>query len=66
MGSAAAAEALVRRGQGKQQMDAIRAGRRWRRSSIAKQIVELHGGTIAADSDGVGRGARFTIRLPAG
>jgi signal transduction histidine kinase len=34
--------------------------------SIAKQIVELHGGTIAADSDGVGRGARFTIRLPAG
>jgi signal transduction histidine kinase len=34
--------------------------------SIAKQIVELHGGTIAADSDGLGRGARFTIRLPAG
>jgi signal transduction histidine kinase len=34
--------------------------------SIAKQIVELHGGTIAADSDGLGLGARFTIRLPAG
>jgi signal transduction histidine kinase len=34
--------------------------------SIAKQIVELHGGSITADSDGVGRGARFTIRLPAG
>jgi CHASE3 domain sensor protein len=34
--------------------------------SIAKQIVELHEGSIAADSEGVGRGARFTIRLPAG
>jgi signal transduction histidine kinase len=34
--------------------------------SIAKQIVELHGGTIAVESDGIGRGARFTIRLPAG
>jgi signal transduction histidine kinase len=34
--------------------------------SIARQIVELHGGTITADSDGIGRGARFTIRLPAG
>ncbi len=34
--------------------------------SIAKQIVELHGGRITADSDGVGLGSRFTIRLPAG
>jgi signal transduction histidine kinase len=34
--------------------------------SIAKQIVELHGGAISAESDGVGRGSRFTIRLPAG
>jgi signal transduction histidine kinase len=33
--------------------------------SIAQQIVELHGGTIAAESAGIGRGARFTIRLPA-
>jgi signal transduction histidine kinase/CheY-like chemotaxis protein len=32
--------------------------------SIAKRIVELHGGTISADSAGPGRGATFTIRLP--
>ena len=32
--------------------------------SIAKQIVEMHGGTIAAESDGVGRGATFIVRLP--
>ena len=32
--------------------------------SIAKRIVELHGGTVAAQSDGPGRGATFTIRLP--
>jgi|KBSSwiStaDraftv2_1062776.scaffolds.fasta_scaffold25747_2 PAS domain S-box-containing protein len=33
--------------------------------SIAKQLVELHGGTISAHSDGEGCGARFVIRLPA-
>jgi len=32
--------------------------------SIAKQLVELHGGTISASSQGEGRGARFTVRLP--
>ena len=32
--------------------------------SIARQIVELHGGTIRADSPGEGRGATFTVRLP--
>jgi signal transduction histidine kinase len=32
--------------------------------SIVKRIVELHGGTVAAESPGPGRGASFTIRLP--
>jgi CheY-like chemotaxis protein len=32
--------------------------------SIARQIVELHGGIAAADSAGEGHGATFTIRLP--
>ena len=34
--------------------------------SIARRIVELHGGTLTAHSDGPGRGARFVARLPAG
>jgi signal transduction histidine kinase len=33
--------------------------------AIARAIVEAHGGTVAADSDGPGRGATFTVRLPA-
>jgi PAS domain S-box-containing protein len=32
--------------------------------SIARQLVELHGGTIRASSPGEGRGATFTVRLP--
>jgi PAS domain S-box-containing protein len=32
--------------------------------SVCRRLVELHGGTIEAHSDGVGRGATFTIRLP--
>jgi PAS domain S-box-containing protein len=32
--------------------------------AIVRHIVELHGGTVAADSAGEGRGATFTIRLP--
>ena len=32
--------------------------------SIAKGLVELHGGSIAARSDGEGRGSEFVIRLP--
>ncbi|MEZ5291040.1 MAG: ATP-binding protein [Vicinamibacterales bacterium] len=32
--------------------------------AIARQIVEMHGGSIAALSDGIGRGATFSIRLP--
>ena len=32
--------------------------------TIARSLVELHGGTIAARSGGVGAGAEFIIRLP--
>jgi signal transduction histidine kinase/ActR/RegA family two-component response regulator len=32
--------------------------------AIVRQIVELHGGTVKAESDGPGRGARFEVRLP--
>ncbi len=32
--------------------------------SIAKQIVELHSGTIEVASEGEGKGATFTVRLP--
>jgi signal transduction histidine kinase len=32
--------------------------------ALTKHLVELHGGTIGADSAGEGRGSIFTIRLP--
>lgn len=31
---------------------------------IARNLVEMHGGTISAESAGVGQGARFTVKLP--
>jgi CheY-like chemotaxis protein/two-component sensor histidine kinase len=34
--------------------------------SIVKSLVELHGGSVRAESAGEGRGSRFTIALPAG
>jgi len=34
--------------------------------AIARHLVEQHGGTLEASSEGEGRGARFTIRVPAG
>jgi PAS domain S-box-containing protein len=34
--------------------------------SISKHLVEAHGGTIEAHSDGRGCGATFTVKLPAG
>src|SRR5437762_13319033 len=33
--------------------------------TVVKKLVELHGGTVAARSDGPGKGSEFTIRLPA-
>ncbi|MFN6485846.1 MULTISPECIES: ATP-binding protein [unclassified Nostoc] len=32
--------------------------------AIVRHLVELHGGTVQADSDGQGKGATFTIKLP--
>jgi two-component system sensor kinase FixL len=34
--------------------------------SIAKTIAQNHGGDIEVDPGGAGRGAAFTVRLPAG
>jgi CheY-like chemotaxis protein len=31
---------------------------------VVQQLVELHGGSVSAHSDGVGQGASFTICLP--
>jgi two-component system, sensor histidine kinase len=33
--------------------------------AIVRHLVELHGGTIEAQSEGIGRGARFRVTLPA-
>ncbi|MGC3999378.1 MAG: ATP-binding protein [Anaeromyxobacter sp.] len=32
--------------------------------SLVKGLVELHGGTVSARSDGPGQGAEFTVRIP--
>jgi PAS domain S-box-containing protein len=32
--------------------------------TIVRNLVELHGGTIRAESDGHGRGATFTVQIP--
>jgi signal transduction histidine kinase len=34
--------------------------------SIARHLIDLHGGRVDAQSDGPGRGARFVVRLPVG
>jgi PAS domain S-box-containing protein len=32
--------------------------------ALVRRIVELHGGTVNATSDGLGRGSQFVVRLP--
>jgi two-component system, sensor histidine kinase len=32
--------------------------------ALARKLVEMHGGTIGASSEGAGRGSTFTVRLP--
>jgi CheY-like chemotaxis protein len=32
--------------------------------SLAKTLVEMHGGSVSAWSEGVGKGSEFTVRLP--
>jgi signal transduction histidine kinase/ActR/RegA family two-component response regulator len=32
--------------------------------SIVRHLVEMHGGDVRAESDGLGKGSRFTVRLP--
>jgi CheY-like chemotaxis protein len=32
--------------------------------TLVKALVELHGGTVVAYSDGLGKGSRFSVRLP--
>jgi signal transduction histidine kinase/ActR/RegA family two-component response regulator len=32
--------------------------------AIVRHLVELHGGTVSAQSDGTGKGARFTVTFP--
>jgi PAS domain S-box-containing protein len=32
--------------------------------TLSRRLVQLHGGTVTASSDGPGRGSRFTVRLP--
>src|SRR4051794_26470721 len=32
--------------------------------TVAQKLAEMHGGVITADSDGLGKGSKFTVRLP--
>ena len=32
--------------------------------TVARKLAEMHGGSISADSEGLGHGSTFTVRLP--
>ena len=32
--------------------------------ALVSQLAELHGGNVKAESEGIGKGARFTVRIP--
>jgi signal transduction histidine kinase/CheY-like chemotaxis protein len=32
--------------------------------ALVQQLVQLHNGTVSAESEGIGKGSRFTVRLP--
>ena len=32
--------------------------------ALVQQLVQLHNGTVSAESEGTGKGSRFTVRLP--
>ena len=49
--------------QGEQTLDRARGGLGIG-LTVVRRLVELHGGTVAAVSDGPGRGSSFTVRLP--
>ena len=63
-----------RAGDAAEDLRALHAGRRARRDraqgglgiglSLVRSLVELHGGSISARSDGPGRGSEFVVRLP--